>query len=310
MADRPILTNITGKATLDPTTYNGNNQELEESYDSLIGRGGTSESNNSMTGNLDMDGNSVINLPPPTINTAATNKEYVDSVTAVGDGDNTQVKVSVDDTTAGFLEDKVTATGLLTATTINPGANETVQISTTAEVNRDLANQAEAEAGTDNVKGMTSLRTAQAITSQTAFRGALVYITSSQTITQGIATAVNFNAEEYDTDTFHDNSTNNTRLTIPTGVSRVKIIGQGALTSVDDGVTSNVEIYKNGVFIPNVRPIQDTVQGATLATIINITSPVLSVSSGDFFELFVFHNSVGSTTTITALTWLALEVIE
>lgn len=47
--------------------------------------------------------------------------------------------------------------------------------------------------------------------------GARVYRnTSNQSIPNGTQTAVQFNAENYDTDSLHDNATNNTRLTIPT----------------------------------------------------------------------------------------------
>jgi hypothetical protein len=54
-----------------------------------------------------------------------------------------------------------------------------------------------------------------------SFRGALAKKTSDQTITtDGFVT---FDAEEYDTDSIHDNSTNNTRFTVPTGVTRVKL---------------------------------------------------------------------------------------
>jgi len=47
--------------------------------------------------------------------------------------------------------------------------------------------------------------------------GARVYDASSQTIPNTTWTALNFDSERYDTSAFHDNSTNNTRLTIPAG---------------------------------------------------------------------------------------------
>jgi hypothetical protein len=46
------------------------------------------------------------------------------------------------------------------------------------------------------------------------FSGCRVYKTSSQSIDSGTLTAINFDAERYDTDTYHDTVTNNTRLTI------------------------------------------------------------------------------------------------
>lgn len=67
------------------------------------------------------------------------------------------VKVSSNDTTAGDLEAKILSSGLVGLSTQNDGANETRTIDV------PIASQAEAEAGTDNTKAMTPLRSAQAI---------------------------------------------------------------------------------------------------------------------------------------------------
>lgn len=49
-----------------------------------------------------------------------------------------------------------------------------------------------------------------------AAHGARVKRSANQSIGNNTLTAVAFTAEDYDTDTIHDNSTNNSRLTIPT----------------------------------------------------------------------------------------------
>ena len=50
------------------------------------------------------------------------------------------------------------------------------------------------------------------------FVGCSVYKdTSDQTLSNDTDTVITFNAEEFDTDGFHDNSTNNSRITIPSG---------------------------------------------------------------------------------------------
>lgn len=45
------------------------------------------------------------------------------------------------------------------------------------------------------------------------------------TAASGTATAIAFTAEDFDTDAFHDNSSNNTRLTVPSGKAGKYLIG-------------------------------------------------------------------------------------
>jgi len=82
-----------------------------------------------------------------------------EAAAATFDGD---LKVSGDDMMAGKLEDKLSASGLAMLSTLNSGGNET------RRVDVPVATQSEAEAGGDNTKAMTPLRTAQAIAAQTA----------------------------------------------------------------------------------------------------------------------------------------------
>ena len=48
------------------------------------------------------------------------------------------------------------------------------------------------------------------------FNGARVFHNADQSLTAGVDTALAFNSERYDTNTYHDTSTNNSRLTVPT----------------------------------------------------------------------------------------------
>jgi hypothetical protein len=53
--------------------------------------------------------------------------------------------------------------------------------------------------------------------SGSTYVGASAYQTGSQSLTAGAYTAINWQAENWDTNTFHDNSTNPSRFTIPAG---------------------------------------------------------------------------------------------
>jgi hypothetical protein len=70
---------------------------------------------------------------------------------------NGGVFVSANDTTAGNLESKVLASGLIGLSTQNDGANETFTVDV------PIASQAQAEAGTDTATAMTPQRVSQAI---------------------------------------------------------------------------------------------------------------------------------------------------
>ena len=65
MANRPDLTDIAGGASINQTTYNINNATLETAFDSLLGRGGVDENNNSLTNDLDFNGFTGRNLKSP-----------------------------------------------------------------------------------------------------------------------------------------------------------------------------------------------------------------------------------------------------
>lgn len=49
--------------------------------------------------------------------------------------------------------------------------------------------------------------------------GASVYNTANQNLTQNVLTYLNFDSEDYDTDSFHSTSSNTSRLTIPAGMA-------------------------------------------------------------------------------------------
>lgn len=93
-------------------------------------------------------------------------------------GTDEKVKVSSNDTTAGYLNGKLVAGTGITFTENNDGGNETLTIALTA------------------------------------FSGARVYHASSQTVTSGSTTALALDTERYDTDAYHDAGAN-TKLTAP-----------------------------------------------------------------------------------------------
>lgn len=65
MADRPIITTLPSGAKYDTTTLNANFNLIIQAFDTLLGRTGTSGTNNTMTGDIDMAGKTIRNFVFP-----------------------------------------------------------------------------------------------------------------------------------------------------------------------------------------------------------------------------------------------------
>ena len=126
------------------------------------------------------------------------------------------------------------------------------------------------------------------------FVGAKVFTTANQTISNNTQTTVNFNSEDFDTNTFHDNSTNNSRLTIPAGKGGYyAITGQIILGSAAAEVRQQLKILKNGsmVLISEIGGFAGSVQpNISVATIVNLAAT-------DYVELALYQ-ATGSNMTI------------
>jgi len=117
-----------------------------------------------------------------------------------------------------------------------------------------------------------------------SFVGCSVTRTNTSTvITNATNYMVAFNTENYDTDAFHDNTTNNSRITIPTGKGGKYYVNtqfNNALGSI--GAYAIIRIYLNGAQIA---------QGYREGFVINgpgssgNASSVLTLAAGDYIEM-------------------------
>jgi hypothetical protein len=90
---------------------------------------------------------------------------------------------------------------------------------------------------------------------------------------------VAWDAADYDTDSFWSGGSP-TRLTIPSGVTKVRLAGGIHLTS--DGVAMFTTLSKNGSTAFAGNPIQWV--DSALPNGQSITSPALAVTAGDYFH--------------------------
>ena len=110
---------------------------------------------------------------------------------------------------------------------------------------------------------------------------------SDQSIADNTATFLAFDDEAYDTSSMHDNSTNNTRLTIPAMYPGVYLIQATVTWAANATGPREVEIWKNGaLFLAGpYGPGQATVY--TIQTV----STIDVVAVGDYYEVKVYQNS-------------------
>jgi hypothetical protein len=123
-----------------------------------------------------------------------------------------------------------------------------------------------------------------------AFSGASVYRNTTQTLTNGTFTTIQFNAEEYDTDTFHDNATNNTRLTVP---STGYYLLSGKL-SYDANATGQrrLAFIVNGGTDYYGQAVSENTGGSIPADV--TTTHVINLTAGDYVEMVGHQNSGGN----------------
>ena len=139
-----------------------------------------------------------------------------------------------------------------------------------------------------------------------AFRGAMVKLATDEPIADSTDMVIPWGATEFDTEGFWD-AGNPTRLTVPSGVSRVRLLGNIRWQSSATG-ERQVLVTKNGAAFQG-QPMAR--HGAAGLAGQNLTSPALAVSPGDVFELSVWH-SAGASLNVEAdsQTWFAIEVVE
>lgn len=129
----------------------------------------------------------------------------------------------------------------------------------------------------------------------------LVYRSTNQNFTAATPEAIGFDSEVYDPHGMHDNSTNNTRLTVPSGCSRARI---QANTVGPAGAAWLIYPTKNGSTFAGAPSSCTQNSGSNNGT--KFWSPWIDVVPGDYFEIICQASSSATLTTGTRL-WASLE---
>ncbi len=117
--------------------------------------------------------------------------------------------------------------------------------------------------------------------------GVKVQHSADQTITNTTNTILNWDTEAYDTSTFHDNVTNNTRLTVP--ADGKYLIGCTLAWVADSTGDRVLSLRKNGtdLLVGDALPASNTNITTNSVTIIE------DLSSSDYIEVRVYQSSGG-----------------
>ena len=120
------------------------------------------------------------------------------------------------------------------------------------------------------------------------FSGAKVYHSISQTLTNDIPTALSFDSEDIDTDSYHSGITNNSRLTAPID-GHYLVIAQAAF------VSNAVGDRRLFLVINGSNQVSQNGKAATsgIVTLVNIAYMVTR-ESGDYIEVQALQNSGGN----------------
>ena len=120
---------------------------------------------------------------------------------------------------------------------------------------------------------------------------------NSTTSTLSVASwvALGMDAEDYDDNSYHDTSSNNSRLTF-NFTGRVHITGQVVIPNTNNGVFG-VKLRKNGSTDVAVHTV--SLSSASQPTL-QVTGD-FSVTSGDYFELYAYNGSAPSVNSTTGI---------
>jgi hypothetical protein len=127
--------------------------------------------------------------------------------------------------------------------------------------------------------------------SGSTFSGVFCYRASTYTTTTGAGVIVPFDTERFDTDGFHNNSTNNSRLTVPSGKAGKYWISFAASWGSNTNGDRAVSVRKNGsTYLCTASIRAATGSSGTTA----YAQTILDLTVGDYIEMDAFQSSNGN----------------
>ncbi len=192
-----------------------------------------------------------------------------------------------------------------------------------------IADQTEVDAGLNDTKFITPLKLEQkpASSSGSGRRGAMAFssvnvvfarndaplFTAADVPQEGV---IPLNSEVYDTDSVHDNSVNNSRLTVPAGVTVIRLNAGFTMFPALTGL-HHLRIRKDAGF-GSIDPAMAsyiphyTIAGAGTGSnkgMHSMSTGAIDVVEDDFFEIYGLSQT-NNTTVIAGTIWFEMEILE
>lgn len=122
--------------------------------------------------------------------------------------------------------------------------------------------------------------------------GCQVYKTgAAQTLTNGTGTAITFNAESFDTDAFHNLSTNTDRLTVPAGKAGYYLFFASIMFDGSGTGQRTITLLKNGAGLTGYAQTRSSpISGGYMTT--NALA-ILNLAVADYVSITGYQNSGG-----------------
>jgi hypothetical protein len=144
-----------------------------------------------------------------------------------------------------------------------------------------------------------------------SFRGALVTLSANQVGVNWTSATnyVAFDAKVYDTDGIWS-AASNTRLTVPAGVSKVRLSANVSLENGTTGekLTAAIDKARNG-FLGQAASFP-TFLAPTGSARANFRTPALNVVPGDYFEVRAVVQADTAVDPQQNQTWFAMEIVQ
>lgn len=144
----------------------------------------------------------------------------------------------------------------------------------------------------------------------TGFSGCMVTLTEQSNVNYaGPGTPIPFDIEIYDYGGWHDDVTDNTRMTVPAGVTRVRLTANVRLSNITSGEVYSLFFSKNGSFANGAYGQANNNVNST-AVRLQLISPILEVEPGDYFTVSLQVTADTTVNINNAGTWFAIEKVQ
>jgi len=130
------------------------------------------------------------------------------------------------------------------------------------------------------------------------FAGVSVFKSADQSIASGSFTAATFDSENWDTDAFHDNVTNNSRLTVPSGkAGRYHITVNAYIPTQSPNGTKFYFVYLklNGTTLVAITSCPNPDDSHADNVVGLCLTRVLDLAVSDYVEAFIYVTTTGVT---------------